>query len=74
MTPTIQDDSDIGVEEVQVEIALNGVDYVSNEDKLYTFIGPNSGSMAWIYILIAIFTALIIIMLTALISTYWNRL
>lgn len=72
MTPTIQDDSDIGYEEVPVEIALNGVDYVSNDDQLFTLIGPNAGRMIWVYILIILFMLLLLILLIALVSTYWN--
>lgn len=74
LTPTIQDDSDIGYEEVPLEVALNGVDYVTNEEVPYTFIGPNAGRMLWVYILITIFTALLIILLAALISSYWNKI
>jgi len=74
LTPTIQDDSDIGYEEVPLEIALNGVDYVTNEEVPYTFIGPNAGRMLWVYILITIFTALLLILLAALVSSYWNKL
>lgn len=73
LTPTIADDSDIGYEEVPLEIALNGVDFVSNDEQPYTFIGPNAGRMFWVYILITIFTALLLILLAALISTYWNK-
>lgn len=72
LTPTIQDDSDIGYEEVPVEVALNGVDFVSNDDQMFTFIGPNAGRMIWVYILIILFMLLLIILLIALISTYWN--
>ena len=72
LTPTIQDDSDVGYEEVPVEIALNGIDWVSNEDQLFTFIGPNAGRMIWVYILIILFMLLLLILLIALISTYWN--
>lgn len=57
-----------------MEIALNGVDYVTNEETPYTFIGPNAGKMLWVYILITIFTALLIILLAAMISSYWNKM
>ena len=40
----------------------------------FTFIGPNSGGMLWIYVLITIFTALLVILLAALISSYWNKI
>ena len=74
LTPSISDDSDIGYEEVPLEVALNGVDFVFNEEVPYTFIGPNAGRMLWVYILITIFTALLLILLAALISSYWNKL
>lgn len=64
----------MGYEEVPLEIALNGVDYVSNEEVPYTFIGPNAGKMIWVYILITIFTVLLLILLIALISTYWDKI
>lgn len=57
-----------------MEVALNGVDYISNEDIPFTFIGPNAGKMLWVYILITIFTALLIILLAALISSYWTKM
>jgi hypothetical protein len=74
LTPNIKDDSDIGYEEVPVEIALNGVDFVSNDDVNFTFVGPNAGRMLWIYILITILTALLIIVIASLVSSYWNKI
>ena len=74
LTPDIKDDSDIGYEEVPLEVALNGHDYVTNEEAPYTFVGPNAGKMLWVYILIAIFTALLLVLLAALISSYWNKM
>jgi hypothetical protein len=57
-----------------VEVAINGVDFVSNDDAVFTFVGPNAGKMLWVYILITIFTALLIIVVASLISSYWNRI
>jgi hypothetical protein len=74
ITPTIRDDSDIGYEEVEVGIALNGVDYVTNSDVVYLFEGPDSGSMLFVYILITLFTILIIICIIAIISKYWDNI
>jgi len=74
LTPSINDDSDVGYEEVPVEIALNGVDYLSNDDVMFTFIGPNAGKMIWVYILIVIFTAVLLIVIGALVSSYWNKI
>lgn len=74
LSPLIQDDSDIGYEEVPLEVALNGVDYVSNEEVPYTLVGPNAGKMFWVYVLITIFTILLLILLIALISTYWDKI
>ncbi len=73
LTPVIADDSDVGYEEVPLEIALNGVDYVSNEEQPFTFKGPDAGRMIWVYILIVIFTALLIILLGVLIATFWKE-
>jgi len=73
LTPVISDDSDVGYEEVPLEIALNGVDYVSNEEQPFTFKGPDAGRMIWVYILIVIFTALLIILLGVLIATFWKE-
>jgi hypothetical protein len=56
-----------------LEVALNGVDFVYNDDVVFTFKGPNAGKMLWVYILITIFTALLIILIAALFSSYWNR-
>lgn len=51
---------------------MNGVDWVANDDQVFTFVGPNAGRMIWVYILIILFILLLIILLLALISTYWN--
>ena len=74
LSPTIQDDSDMGYEDVYLELSLNGVDYFSDSDFVFTFIGPAAGRMLWIYIIIAILTALLLIIFAALISSYWNKL
>ena len=74
LSPDIQDDSDVGYEEVTVEIALNGVNYVSNDEVVFTFVGPNAGKMLWVYVLITIFTALVMIGIAALVSSYWNKI
>jgi len=74
LTPTIRDDSDIGYEEVEVGIALNGIDYVSNSEVVYTYEGPNSGSMIFVYVLITLFTILIVICIVALIAAYWDKI
>lgn len=74
LTPDIKDDSDIGYEEVSVEIALNGNDFVTGDDVVFTFIGPNAGKMLWVYILMTIFAALLIIVVAALLSSYWNKI
>lgn len=74
LSPTIQDDEDMGYEDVYLELSLNGVDYHLDYDINYTFIGPAAGRMLWIYIIIAILTALLLIIFAALISSYWNRL
>lgn len=57
-----------------VELALNGVDFVTNDDIVFTFIGPNAGKMLWVYVLITIFTALLIIVVAAFLSSYWNNI
>jgi hypothetical protein len=64
----------MGYEDVYLELSLNGVDFYTNSDINYTFIGPEAGRMLWIYIIIAILTALLLIIFAALISSYWNRL
>ncbi len=45
-----------------------------NEAVVFTFIGPNAGKMLWVYVLITLFTALLVIGLAALISSYWNKI
>jgi hypothetical protein len=40
---------------------------------VFTFKGPNAGKMLWVYILITILTAFLIILIAALFSSYWNR-
>ncbi len=57
-----------------MELALNGVDYFSDSDVVFTFIGPAVGRMLWIYIIISILTALLLIIFAGLISSYWSRL
>ena len=57
-----------------MELSLNGVDYYSDSDVVFTFIGPAAGRMLWIYIIISILTALLLIIFAGLISSYWNRL
>lgn len=57
-----------------MEIALNGIDYVVNDDVIFTFVGPNAGKMLWFYVLITIFTALLMIAIAVLISSYWNKI
>ena len=74
LTPHIIDDSDIGYEEVDVEVAENGVNFVSGDNAQFTFVGPNAGKMLWIYILIILFIAILVIVLITLCSTYWNRI
>merc|ERR1712032_1372737 len=74
LSPTIQDDSDIGYEDVYLELSLNSVDFQYDSNIEYTFIGPAAGRMLWIYIIIAILMALLMIIFAALISSYWNRL
>lgn len=64
----------MGYEDINLEIALNGVDYYSDPDIVFTFIGPAAGRMLWIYIIISILTALLLIIFACLISSYWNRL
>ncbi len=61
-------------EEIPVEIALNGVDYFSSDDVIFTFVGPNAGKMLWVYILITVFTAILIIGIVAFVSSYWNKI
>ena len=74
LTPGIKDDSDIGYEEVNLELALNGQDFEKSEEFNFTFVGPNVSSMLWVYVLITIFVALIIIVSGALISSFWNKI
>jgi len=64
----------MGYEDVNLEISLNGVDYYNDDDIVFTFIGPAAGRMLWIYIIISILTALLLIIFAGLISSYWNRL
>lgn len=74
LTPHIADDSDIGYEEVDVEVAENGINFESGDNAKFTFIGPNAGKMLWIYILILLFIVLLLIILISLASQYWNRM
>jgi len=74
MTPRIEDDSDISFEDVQVGVALNGVDFVESSNVIFTFQGPNSGKMMWVYILVTLFIAAIIALIVYLASTYWNKI
>lgn len=74
LTPNVGDDSDVAYEEIPVEIALNGVDYFSSDDVIFTFVGPNAGKMLWVYILITVFTAILIIGIVAFVSSYWNKI
>ena len=71
-TPKIEDDSDIGYEEIDVDVAENGVDFVK-AGKL-TMKGPNSGKMIWVYLLIILLIAVLLIALIALIMAYWNKI
>lgn len=57
-----------------VEISLNGIDYVLNDDLIFTFVGPNAGKMLWFYVLITIFTAMLMIAIAVLVSSYWNKI
>ncbi len=71
-TPKIEDDSDIGYEEIDVDVAENGVDFVK-AGKL-TMKGPNSGKMIWVYLLIILLIAVLLIALIALIIAYWEKI
>ena len=71
-TPKIEDDSDIGYEEIDVDVGENGVDFVK-AGKL-TMKGPNSGKMIWVYLLIILLIAILLIALIAFIMAYWNKI
>lgn len=73
VTPSIKDDSDIGYEEVYLEVALNGQDFVQKEEVTYTFEGPDAGSMIFVYLLIFLFLLVLLILLAGFISTYWDK-
>ncbi len=44
-----------------------------SDSAVFTFSGPNAGKMLWVYVLITLFTALLLIGLAVLISSYWNK-
>lgn len=74
ITPSIDDDSDIAREEVELAIALNGYDFISNSDIPFTFIGPSSGTMIWYYLLLIFFLIALILALSTCISSYLNKM
>ena len=69
-TPNIDDDSDIGYEEIDVDVAENGVDFVK-AGKL-TIQGPNSGKMIWAYLLILLLILALLAGLVYIIYKYWD--
>ena len=71
-TPKIEDDSDIGYEEVDVDVAENGVDFVK-AGKL-TMKGPNSGKMIFVYLLIVLLVAILLIALLALLIAFFSKI
>ena len=70
-TPNIEDDSDIGFEEIDVDVAENGIDFVK-AGKL-TLQGPNSGKMIWVYILILLLILALLAGLVYLVYKYWDQ-
>jgi hypothetical protein len=71
LSPNIKDDSEIGLEDVEMEVAENGVDFVPvGKVKLK---GPNTGTMFWIYLLLIFLILLALIGLIALIASNWNK-
>ncbi len=53
---------------------MNGVYFVQNDDVSVTFVGPNAGRMLWVYVIITLFTAAIVITIAAFVSSYWNKI
>ena len=74
LTPPIGSDTDIGYEKVDIEVALNGQDYVKYSDVTYTFIGDGANKMIWLYILMILFIAILAIILLLLASSFWNKI
>ena len=71
LSPNIKDDSEIGLEDVEMEVAENGVDFVPvGKVKLK---GPNTGTMFWIYLLLIFLILLAVLGLLALIASNWNK-
>ena len=73
-TPPIKNPDDIGYEKVDIEVALNGQDFIKGSDVTYTFIGEGAGKMIWVYILMILFIAILAVLLVALASSFWNRI
>ena len=74
LTPKIENDEDIGYEEVDIEVAPNGKDFIGGKNNEYTFKGPNAGQMFWVYLLFILLGLLLIGALFAVASTYWNSI
>jgi hypothetical protein len=70
-TPNIEDDSDIGFEEIDVDVAENGIDFVK-AGKL-TLQGPNSGKMIWVYILILLLILALLAGLVYFVYKYYDQ-
>ncbi len=71
-THHIANDKDIGYEKVDLEVALNGEDFIKGEDVTYTFIGPAANRMVWVYILMILFIAILAVILILLATTFLN--
>jgi hypothetical protein len=73
LTPQIKDDSDISYEEVNLELAINGIDYRTSDEAIFTFVGPQAGKMLWVYLLLFLFILILLILLGIVIYSYWNK-
>ncbi|MCQ2816881.1 MAG: IPT/TIG domain-containing protein [archaeon] len=74
LTPKIEHPEEVGYEKVDVEVAVNGQNFVKGDDVTYTFIGEGAGSMIWAYIFLILFIAILAVALVALASSFWNRI
>jgi len=74
ITPGIDDDTDIAREDVELAIALNGLDFITNSNLPFTFIGPSSGSMIGYYLLLILLLIGLIVGISACLNQYWSTI
>lgn len=47
---------------------------MTNDEIIFTFIGPSAGTMLWYYLLIILMTIGLIVLLITLLSSNWSRI